>query len=111
MTATLTDKECYWRREIIQRNWDRRRRRREILERIAGCTTALFKSKSGQGIIVHRCVRTDRDGDWQVTTLDAEGRPFGHHCTDTFAEGCLRAGGCSKDSYWNTYGMELVQCQ
>jgi hypothetical protein len=109
MTATLTEKQAYWKREITQRKWDRRRRRREILDRIAGRSTAMFKSESGLAIIVHRCVRADRDNDWQVTTIGADGIPSGHHCAATFAEGCVQAGGASKDSYWNSYGYELIE--
>jgi len=110
--ATLTeDRQDYWRREITQRRWDTRKRKRETLTRIAGCSTAMFKNSSGLGIIVHRCVRTDRDNDWQVTTLDATGRPFGHHCAKTFTEGCLQAVGASKDTYWNEYGYTLIEAK
>jgi hypothetical protein len=103
-------KHRQWRRELVLIRLTRRNRRRDIAKRIEGCSVALFRNQSGRSIIVHRSTRTDRDGDWQVTSWDEHG-PSGHHCAPTFAEGCFRAGGASRESYWNSHGYELIEAK
>lgn len=95
--------------EVRQLRNARRDRAKDALMRTKGATVARFANKSGGQLIVHRSTRTDRDGDWQITTIGNDGRPFGHCCAETFTEAVLRCVGASKDTYWNEHGYELVE--
>jgi transposase InsO family protein len=87
----------------------RRNRAKDALKRTKGATVARFVSESGLQLIVHRSTRTDRDGDWQITTIGYDGKPCGHCCADSFEEAVLRCVGASKSGYWNEHGYSLVE--
>jgi hypothetical protein len=86
-----------------------RERRKDVLKRTVGAKAARFINKSGMQLLVHRSTRTDRDGDWQITSIGCDGKPWGHCCAETFEEAVLRCVGASKDTYWNEHGYSLVE--
>ena len=97
-----------FRLEVAQRKLERRRRAQEALKRCDGATAVMLENKSGMKLIVHRSTYRDYAGQWQLTTIAADGRPWGHTNAPTFKEAILRAVGASRDSYWNEYGYEVT---
>lgn len=110
MPATLDrEKHLKFMIEVRKRRNDCRNRAKNALARTKGATAARFENKSGMQIIVHRSTRTDRDGDWQITTIGYDGKPCGHCCAESFEEAILRCVGASKAAYWNEHGYSLVE--
>jgi hypothetical protein len=88
----------------------KRKRRHEALAICTGnVKCVLLKNSSGGQLIVHRSTYPQYAGQWQLTTIDRDGRPSGHTNAPTFKEAILRAVNASNDSYWNEHGYSIVQ--
>lgn len=109
MTPEFRAKHLRFKLEVRQRRNDCRSRRNDAIARTNGATAARFVNKSGMQLIVHRSTRTDRDGDWQITTIGHDGKPCGHCCAESFSEAVLRCVGASKSNYWNEHGYTLAE--
>jgi hypothetical protein len=110
MPSTITKEERLgFLLEVRELRNARRKRAKDALKRTKGATAARFQSESGLQLIVHKSTRTDRDGDWQITSIGHDGKPWGHNCADSFEEAVLRCVGASDNGYWNNHGYQLVE--
>lgn len=64
-------------REITQRKWDRRKRRRDALAMTEGAKGVRLENESGGQLLIHPATRPDRESDWQLTTIGPDGKPWG----------------------------------
>jgi len=113
MSTTLENMQREFRRDYLlemrERNHARRERARDAMARTRGALAARFANKSGLQLLVHRSTKPGRDGQWQITSIGYDGKPFGHCCAPSFDEAVLRCVGASQDNYWNEYGYSLVE--
>jgi hypothetical protein len=113
MSTTLESMEREFRRDYLlemrERNHARRERARDAMARTRGALAARFANKSGLQLLVHPSTKPGRDGQWQITSIGYDGKPFGHCCAPSFDEAVLRCVGASQNGYWNEYGYSLVE--